>query len=94
MFLAKGGEGLLSDRDNAGRTALHGAVHSADRGTFELLKKYNLSMMVNAPDRQGRTPLHVAAGDGAVDYYDALVRIGSVETLPDNEGITPAHMIR
>jgi len=59
-----------------------------------LLVAARLSMAqsdVNIRDRQGRTPLHVAAMRGHAKIVEVLLAKGADPTLEDNDGWTPLH---
>jgi ankyrin repeat protein len=47
---------------------------------------------VNAPDKQGRTPLHWAAKYNCVDGVKLLLEKKADPTIVDGEGATPAQI--
>lgn len=74
-------------------TALHLAtyacctVKSASLGVLDLLACRGLSM--NAVDRQGNTPLAIAAIYGKTDIVNVLLQYGADPYIPNSKGILP-----
>lgn len=91
-------EGLakLGQPDENGKTEVHWA---AENGLTQLMIHFldltNASPFRNqrpaqiAPDRQGRTPLHLAAMNDCRDAVYELLRRGLSPNVKDNEGLTP-----
>src|ERR1700722_13836166 len=46
---------------------------------------------IDQPDREGRTPLSNAVGDGEVEIVKILLRAGANVDASDSQGITPLH---
>lgn len=88
---------VLSGRTNANRrphrrgyTACHVAAQYAQTSLlYHLALKWGAD--TDAPDGDGRTPLHWAAYKGASDTARLLLVLGARPGLQDREGCTPLH---
>lgn len=80
----------LRQQDSRGYTICHVA---AQYGQTAIL--YHVAMRwgadVDAPDNDGRTPLHWAAYKGFTDTIRLLLVMDARYNLPDKEGCTPLH---
>ena len=71
-------------------------MRSAFAGDVSLLPKGNMMYggkfsSVNHLSPEGRSPLHIAAGNGAVDLAKELIKRGANVNLPNNSEQTPLH---
>ncbi|XP_046579895.1 serine/threonine-protein phosphatase 6 regulatory ankyrin repeat subunit C-like [Haliotis rubra] len=80
----------VSDHDKYGRTALHHCVENTDTECAELLLKTDTSLL-NTPDKEGLTPLHMAAITGNSNLLRLLLKKGANLTCRDQEGHTVVH---
>ena len=84
-------------RTKEGQTALH--LCSVDRGAFRknnsniVTQLIRIGADVNALDRKGATPLHVAAFYGAWEICTILTASGASKTLKDFEGRAPVDVV-
>ncbi|XP_062197454.1 uncharacterized protein LOC133900362 [Phragmites australis] len=81
-------------RDNNGRTFLHAAANEKRSSVVSLaIKKFKdskLRGLLDAQDRKGDTPLHLAVAAGAPGVVEALLRKGKVRVdVFNNDGKTP-----
>ncbi len=83
--------GIVHSRDEDGNTALHRAVKSeaAGQATLELLVLSGAH--IDAPNRRGLTPLHVAAVFGNLNACTILLRHGANVDTQNNVGFTALH---
>ena len=80
---------LLDVEDDAGRTPLHSAAKGGQLATVEFLGQRGSN--VNADDRNGCRPLHLALMNGHVDIAKLLVQdFRASESKTDYAGKTPA----
>ena len=80
---------LLDAEDDAGRTPLHSAAKGGQLATVDFLGQRGSN--VNADDRNGCRPLHLALMNGHVDIAKLLVQdFGASESKTDYAGKTPA----
>lgn len=79
--------GILSFKDGAGKTALHYAA-TAEMAR-ELIKA---GLDLNAKDHVGRTPVHMAVGEGNTDALQALVEAGADLSIQERSGFTAGHL--
>jgi ankyrin repeat protein len=82
----------VSSRDWKERTPLHIAsiCSPGHLSCMEILLKRGAD--VNARDRSGYNPLHIAAGRGCADAMKLLLKVGTDVTIKDNEGRTPLEL--
>jgi ankyrin repeat protein len=84
----------VSAADSAGRTALHWVMLRA-ASIADCMDAVNCLLAnqanVNAQDKQGRAPLHIAAERGLADACALLVKRGAKLNIPDSNGETPLH---
>ncbi|ETS76986.1 hypothetical protein PFICI_10860 [Pestalotiopsis fici W106-1] len=81
----------LSNRDSAGRTALHVAVmkKSHDQAIMDLLLSAGGKDLVNLGDENRQTALHYAAERGLIETINILVSHGADTGTTDNFGFSP-----
>uniref|UniRef100_A0ABD2X5E8 Uncharacterized protein n=1 Tax=Trichogramma kaykai TaxID=54128 RepID=A0ABD2X5E8_9HYME len=60
---------------------------------FKISKESNQPLQINARDKLGRTPLHLALQYGLIDTAELLLRNGANPNLADLEGSTSLHVI-
>ena len=91
----------LEVRDAIGRTALHVAIENAVTAPLSvLLEKIaaikdpeKVGALINAPDLEGRTPIHYAAEAGNPEVAEVLFRLkGARLDRADCDGTTPMHL--
>ncbi|XP_030749052.1 serine/threonine-protein phosphatase 6 regulatory ankyrin repeat subunit A-like isoform X1 [Sitophilus oryzae] len=77
--------------DGCGNTALHWACLKRHYHTALLILEHCLNPdMVNVPNSDRKTPLHLAATNGLVDVTRELLKKGANVLAIDNDGLTPA----
>lgn len=76
--------------DHKGRTLLHWAIeYGWDLDQFDISKHRHL---LDCPDRDGRTAMHLAVVARNMEAVKALTHRGAACFLKDNQGMTPAHL--
>lgn len=75
----------VSDVSNAGQLP----IHVANLKSLPVL--VGAGADVSAPDREGRSALHLAAAAGAADMVNELLRLGASVYAVDSQGRTPLH---
>jgi hypothetical protein len=70
----------VSVKDNRGYTALALAVEYDNKGAIDLL--------INAPDKEGNTPLMLAVQNKNTDLVSALLDLGADVSIQDKKGLT------
>ncbi|KAL7298798.1 hypothetical protein TKK_0008542 [Trichogramma kaykai] len=60
---------------------------------FKISKERNQPLQIDARDKLGRTPLHLALQYGLIDTAELLLRNGANPNLADLEGLTSLHVI-
>ena len=79
-------------RDTNGRTVLHHAVEQIDVVKY-LINECNCDIMVT--DKDGHTPLHLAADWGTPEFIEYFLSTGNCDPLAkDNEGRTPLQLAK
>jgi ankyrin repeat protein len=88
------GEAALHSRDEFGSTTLHWAAIQNLSALSELLIKFGAD--VNAQNRQGQTPLHIAmnAGHTHADMVKFLISKGARKDIKNVFGWTPVDGLR
>ena len=79
----------IESKDNWGRTALHRAIISKRRDSFDMLLQNNAQMA--AVDAKHVSPLHLAAEAGRVDMLETLLAKGAPRWDFDADGNQPIH---
>ncbi len=94
-LLARAGANLAA-ADDRGRTPLHSlaALGGPGRGAGLLVREVGMTFVAAqmdfvARDREGNTPLHLAAKSGAADVFEWLAKQGNALDLTNNAGETP-----
>ncbi|KAG2495182.1 hypothetical protein HYH03_006788 [Edaphochlamys debaryana] len=77
----------LSAANEAGRTALHGAVEGGQVGTLQALIQAGGD--VEAADKSGWRPLHMACTMGRVEAARVLLAAGASPQAPGENGVLP-----
>ncbi|CAH1131964.1 unnamed protein product [Ceutorhynchus assimilis] len=81
----------LSACDKDGNTALHWACLKKHHQTALLiLENCQNAKIVNIPNNEKKTSLHLSARNGLVDITRELLKKGANVSAVDNEGLTPA----
>ncbi len=76
--------------DNDARSCLHYAVMGGNADLTDMLLKAGRTD-INAKDKEGRTPLHLACRMERVEVATKLLAQGAHPTLYDKGGLTPLH---
>lgn len=83
-----------SKRNNEGMTLLHRFCATTptlfSKRAIKLFK--NVSDIINKPDREGNTPLHIATKTGAAEWVKILIRLGARISQGNHKGNTPLHL--
>ena len=80
----------VSATDKSGRTALHHCVENLDTDCADYLLKRDTSLL-NTPDNEGLTPLHMSAITGNEAMLHLLLKKGANLTCLDEEKHTVVH---
>uniref|UniRef100_A0ABD2WQC2 Uncharacterized protein n=1 Tax=Trichogramma kaykai TaxID=54128 RepID=A0ABD2WQC2_9HYME len=84
--------------DHDGYTALHVICkRDKDQGLlkefFKIVKEIPTSVRINARDKKGNTPLHLAAAGGSLILVELLLKNQADPNSRNKEGSTPLHLI-
>lgn len=90
MLLDKGGEKVLSAKNDAQEVALHRAAAHGQREAAAVLIKAGAD--VNSKDANGDTPLHLAAMFGMEETAGELIALGATVDAIDEDEQTPLHL--
>ncbi|GAB4851394.1 hypothetical protein Ancab_030797 [Ancistrocladus abbreviatus] len=81
--------------DIAGRTMLHLMKLPSYQAGVELLKFPAIRRLINKPDQEGNTPLHLAVKNGNHDMVNVLLSDSDIEpTVKNGEGFTAWDLIK
>jgi ankyrin repeat protein len=80
----------LSCEDELGNTALHLACWQGHEACSLLILDHSSRDLINKQNKEGKSPLHIAARNGLVTVVKELLRQGASCDLIDTEGYTPA----
>ncbi|CAB0032692.1 unnamed protein product [Trichogramma brassicae] len=96
LLLKKGADPNLADA--RGWTSLH-TICKTCRGDeltetfFQIIDSNQLTVLLDARDELGNTPLHLAVGSRQKNMTELLLRRGADATLTNAEGLTALHII-
>lgn len=93
-LLARGASARIMGRAFEQNLAVHAACAGRRLGKASFAKLVAATGDPNAPQKQGYTPLMIAAGNGFVDAVDALLAAGADRTLKQAEGKSAADLAR
>ncbi|KAL7302823.1 hypothetical protein TKK_0004861 [Trichogramma kaykai] len=96
FLLSKGADPNSLNKD--GETTLHRICEAnlddlAVEMLFKICDEKHQSMQVDAQDKMGKTPLHVAITKGNINTIEILMRRGAQPNLADENGFTPLHVL-
>uniref|UniRef100_A0ABD2XKN0 Ankyrin repeat protein n=1 Tax=Trichogramma kaykai TaxID=54128 RepID=A0ABD2XKN0_9HYME len=100
LLLRSGADPNVS-RSHCGSTPLHLISMQGYHGygpdlaeiLFEISNKNHRSVNVDALNRSGQTPLHLALSTGSKQVVKSLLKNGADPMLADAQGMTPLHII-
>jgi ankyrin repeat protein len=79
--------------DENGRTTLHDVATSGSLDTLRVaLENESLLKFLNAGDRDGMTPLHLACAEGCRELIEELISSGADLNAKNRAGLTPLHL--
>jgi ankyrin repeat protein len=87
LLRARGWNMLAEDEE--GNTAMHVA---SKHGHSHIVEDLLGEIDIHLGNRDGDTPLHLAAGDGTADIVSMLVRAGAILNKTNNKGQIPLHL--
>jgi len=93
-LLERGASARIMGRAFEQNLAVHAACAGRRLGKAAFAKLLAATGDPNAPQKQGYTPLMIAAGNGFVDAVDALLAAGADRTLKQADGKTAADLAR
>jgi len=93
-LLARGASARIMGRAFEQNLAVHAACAGRRLGKAVFAKLVAATGDPNAPQKQGYTPLMIAAGNGFVDAVDVLLAAGADCTLKQAEGKSAADLAR
>lgn len=76
-----------------GAAEIHDAAENGDLETVKKLVSAD-SKLIDAPDREGKTPLHYAAAKGHLNVVEWLVKNGANVNARNSSGITPLYLAK
>ncbi len=79
--------------DNEHNTVLHHAANAGSTKIVEELIKINPEIMIDAKNKEGQTPLHLAGKNNDISTVEALLRAGADVTIKDNKGKKPVDYV-
>ena len=98
LLLLRCPESLNSSENSQRRTPLHTAGVAKNEHIVQLIleiaeqsERMDVNQLVNAEDRDGCTPINLAAGEGHVEIAKLLMRYPACLLIPDKKGWTPLH---
>lgn len=94
------------DIDSMGQTVLHHIVKrksSTPSAIYyvnvllskikDISPKYRIELLLNTKDANGDTALHIAARNNDREFFDILIKNGSLSTISNNDGQTPTEIM-
>ena len=82
----------ISTKGGRRETVLHKAVYGRGKMLSYLLELERAKLILNAQNRHGRTPLHLAVRDGSREKVELLLRHGADVTVKDHCRQTPSEI--
>ena len=70
---------------------IHDVAKAGDLAKVKALLKENPNLVLSKEDKEGRTPLHLAALEGRKDVVELLLASKADVNAKDNKGDTPSH---